>query len=193
MDQAIFQSVYDTILQRDTKYDGIYYTGIKTTGIVCRPSCKSRTPKRENVQLYKSVDDAIKAGFRPCKRCKPEEIGKMGPDARIAYEVKSFIRKEYSKSITLEDMSIQLMISPFHLHRVFKRITGITPAEFLLLTRLDKAKELLEQRDLAIAQIAKTVGFRSTSHFSMAFKKKVHVTPSNYRDSFTMEGITIEF
>jgi AraC family transcriptional regulator of adaptative response / methylphosphotriester-DNA alkyltransferase methyltransferase len=182
MDEAIFKAVYEAILERNTKYDGIYYTGIKSTGISCRPSCKSRTPKRENVWLFKSLDEAVAAGFRPCKRCRPEQLGTMNPDARIANEVKSFILKKYNNSITLEDISREIMISPFHLQRVFKRMVGVTPANFLLETRLNRAKQLLIDTEWGVAEIAKKVGFRSTSHFSMAFKKKFQLTPSKYSE-----------
>ncbi|WP_028777241.1 bifunctional transcriptional activator/DNA repair enzyme AdaA [Shimazuella kribbensis] len=187
MDLAIFEEVYDAILQRDTKYDGIYFTGIKSTGISCRPSCKSRTPNRENVQLFKSLDEAVTAGYRPCKRCRPEQLGAMNPDARIANEVKNFILKKYSSPITLEDMSREIMISPFHLQRVFKRMIGVTPANFLLETRLNKAKQLLVDTDWSVAEIAKMVGFRSTSHFSMTFKKKFQLTPRNIVEKRTIK------
>jgi AraC family transcriptional regulator of adaptative response / methylphosphotriester-DNA alkyltransferase methyltransferase len=193
MNRAIFQSVYDTVVQRDTKYDGIYYTGIKTTGIVCRPSCKSRTPKIENVLLFQSVEDAIKIGFRPCKRCRPEQIGKLGPDARLAFDVKQIIRKSYSTTITLDYLSEKMVISPFHLQRVFKRMTGMTPAAFLHEIRVSKAKQLLQESNLTMIEIAKLIGFHSSSHFSMVFKKYVNMSPKQYREYVKKEGNTFAF
>lgn len=178
VDKTIFGAVYKSILRRDTKYDGIYYTGIKTTGIVCRPSCKSKVPKKENVTIYPSLDEAITAGFRPCKRCQPEQLGKMNPDSRIAHDVKTFLLKNYDTPITLKDISREILISPYHLQRIFKREIGSTPHQFLLQIRLKKAKELLEIGDLTIAKIAKMVGFQSISHFSMVFKKEYHFTTS---------------
>lgn len=193
MNQSIFQSVYDSVVQRDTKYDGIYYTGIKTTGIVCRPSCKSRTPKKENVLLFQRVEDAIKAGFRPCKRCRPEQIGKWNPDARIAFDVKQIIKKSYSISITLHYLADKIAISPFHLQRVFKRETGITPSVFLHKTRVNKAKQLLQESDLTMIEIAKLVGFQSPSHFSTVFNRYANMPPKQYREYKKKEGKIIAF
>lgn len=193
MNQTIFQSVYDSLVQRDTMYDGIYYTAIKTTGIVCRPSCKSRIPKKENVLLFQSVEDAIKAGFRPCKRCRPEQIGKWSPDARIAFDVKQIIKKSYSTSITLNYLSDKMAISPYHLHRVFKRVTGMTPTMFLHKTRVSQAKQILQESDLTMIKVARLVGFQSSSHFSMVFNRYTDMSPKQYRENVKKEGKIIGF
>ncbi|MCH5585548.1 helix-turn-helix domain-containing protein [Shimazuella sp. AN120528] len=193
MNQAIFESVYNTVVQKNTKYDGIYYTGIKTTRIVCRPSCKSRTPKKENVLLFQSVEDAIKAGFRPCKRCRPEQIGTLGPDACIAYDVKQIILEFYAESVTLEYLSKKMVISPYHLQRVFKRVTGITPAKFLQETRIKKAKQLLQKSNFSMIEISRLVGFQSPSHFSMIFKRYANMSPNHFREFAKKEGESVAF
>ncbi|WP_257351101.1 bifunctional transcriptional activator/DNA repair enzyme AdaA [Pseudalkalibacillus decolorationis] len=181
MDDAIFQSVYETILQRDTRYDGVYYVGIRSTGIFCRPSCRSRIPKPENVQVYKSIEEAREAGFRPCKRCKPDNPDQHGPDAKMAQAVIDLIQERYPEPLTLDKMASELNISPYHLQRVFKRTTGKTPSKQLLHTRLEMAEQLLAQKEQSIAEIAEVVGFRSVSHFSDVFKKTVGCTPNDYR------------
>jgi AraC family transcriptional regulator of adaptative response / methylphosphotriester-DNA alkyltransferase methyltransferase len=84
------------------------------------------------VIVYPSLDEAIHAGFRLCKRCQPERLGKMNPDSLIAHDVKTFLLRNYKQPITLEDISREILISPYHLQRVFKRIIGITPHQFLL-------------------------------------------------------------
>lgn len=84
MDAELFNKVYDSIVKRESTYDGIYYTGVKTTRIVCRPSCRARTPKQENITLYPSLKAAVREGFRPCKRCKPDTPGALNPDAMLA-------------------------------------------------------------------------------------------------------------
>ncbi|MDB5084568.1 MAG: helix-turn-helix protein [Bacilli bacterium] len=181
MDDDLFQSVYETILRRDTRYDGIYYVGIRSTGIFCRPSCRSRIPKPENVQVYSSIEEARWAGFRPCKRCRPDSPSLEGPDAEIARAVTDLIENRYPGNLTLGEMAAAINISPYHLQRVFKRTTGTTPAKQLLHTRMEAAKRFLVQNEQAIAEIAVEVGFRSVSHFSVVFQKTVGCTPNEYR------------
>lgn len=179
---ALFQSVYETILSRDTIYDGRYYVGIVTTGIFCRPSCRSRIPRPENVRIYGSVEEAREAGFRPCKRCRPETPGRNGPDAEVAQAVSDLIQARYSEPLTLGEIALELKMSPYHLQRLFKRTTGRTPSKQLLLTRLEEAKRQLAGKDAAIAEIAAAVGFRSASHFSSVFQKTIGCAPHEYRE-----------
>lgn len=179
----IFQSVYETILRRDTKYDGRYYVGIATTGIYCRPSCRSRTPKPENVRIYASIEEAAQAGFRPCKRCRPDHPDAHGPDAQIAEAVGAIIRERYTEHITLNGIAAELKISPYHLQRVYKRMTGISPSRQLLLTRIEAAKRQLARQERTIAEIASAVGFRSASHFSVTFLKTAGCSPNEYREA----------
>lgn len=178
---AVFDRVYATILRRDASLDGRYYVGIVSTGIFCRPSCRSRTPKPENVRVYESIEEARKAGFRACKRCRPDTPGKEGPDAAMASAVTDLIRKHYAENLTLGDLAARLNVSPFHLQRVYKKTTGSTPAQRLLQTRLEEAKRQLADPSRSVTDIAAAVGFRSASHFSYAFRKAVGCPPNDYR------------
>jgi AraC family transcriptional regulator of adaptative response / methylphosphotriester-DNA alkyltransferase methyltransferase len=182
LQDELFQSVYEAILRRDTRYDGRYYIGIVTTGIFCRPSCRSRIPKPENVRVYPSIEEARQAGFRPCKRCRPDSPGQDGPDAELAHTVAALIQRRYPENLTLGTMATELNISPYHLQRVFKRTTGTTPAKLLLRTRMDAAKRSLVQQELPIAEIGAAVGFRSASHFSSVFLNTVGCSPHEYRE-----------
>ncbi|WP_221566799.1 bifunctional transcriptional activator/DNA repair enzyme AdaA [Alkalihalobacillus sp. TS-13] len=179
--EKIFKSVYETILKRDTRYDGQYYVGIVTTGIFCRPSCRSRTPKPENVRVFKSIEEVQEAGFRPCKRCRPENPSKLGPDAEIVQRVNTMIEKDFAQNLTLDRMATALMMSPYHLQRVFKRMTGTTPSKMLVQKRMEKAKDLLSDHNTSISEVAKHVGYSSVSHFSSVFKKTTGCTPIEYR------------
>ncbi|WP_337913907.1 bifunctional transcriptional activator/DNA repair enzyme AdaA [Cohnella zeiphila] len=181
MEDDLFQSVYDAILRRDTCYDGRYYVGITSTGIFCRPSCRSRIPKRQNVKVFGSIEEARQAGFRACKRCQPDNPSQHGPDAEMVQRIRGFIQNRYSESLTLGEMGAALNLSPFHLHRVYKRMTGITPARELLHTRMEAAKHLLVQKDRTIADIAAAVRYRSVSHFSVVFQRTIGCTPSEYQ------------
>lgn len=182
MNDEIFQAVYETILSRDTRHDGIYYVAIKTTGIYCRPSCRSRTPRPENVRVYTSVEEASAAGYRPCKRCRPDNPDPHGPDMQMAQAVIELIQKRYGENLTLSELAAELKVSPYHLQRVFKRTTGHTPAKQLLQTRMSEAKRLLTATELPIAELAAQVGFRTASHFTAVFKKEAGCTPHEYRE-----------
>lgn len=148
MDAELFDKVYESIVKKETTYDGIYYTGVKTTRIVCRPSCRAKTPKRENITLYPSVQAAIRDGFRPCKRCKPEFPGALGPDALLAAQTDAIIAACYGERISLREIAQKLAISPYHLQRTYKRVTGRSPMEQLHKTQLTAALRLLEEEKL---------------------------------------------
>lgn len=181
MSSEIFHSVYQTMIERNTRYDGKYYVGIRTTGIVCRPSCRSRLPNPENVHLFPSVQAALEAGFRPCKRCKPETPSQHGPDAELAEAVVELIRGRYSEPLTLQTIASELIMSPYHLQRVVKRVTGLTPAKHLQQIRMEKAKVLLRSSDRSVSEVAFAVGFKNVSHFSASFKKATGSTPNEFR------------
>jgi AraC family transcriptional regulator of adaptative response / methylphosphotriester-DNA alkyltransferase methyltransferase len=183
METNFHKALYEAIVNHDTKFDGHYYIGIVTTGIFCFPSCRSRTPRPENIRIYRNMEEAKKAGFRPCKRCRPDNPNRHGPDAEITHRVIDIIQRRYRESLTLSDLAEELNISKYHLQRVFKRFSGITPSEQLLNTRMNEAKELLRNKEWTIAEIAKLVGFRSTSHFSSVFQKRMGCAPKEFRES----------
>jgi AraC family transcriptional regulator of adaptative response / methylphosphotriester-DNA alkyltransferase methyltransferase len=179
MDEALWRAIVNC----ETTFDGKYYYGVITTGIFCRPSCRSRTPNIRNVRIFRSFDEAIASGFRPCKRCRPDKR-LHGPDAEIVENVKKIIENRYYEKLTLAQLSSEVAISPYHLHRIFKRFTGMTPAEYVLQVRIEAAKQALnKQRYSTITEIALALGFNSISHFSSVFKKLTGQTPSDYRQS----------
>lgn len=182
MNAELFEQIYESMARNETVYDGRYYTGVKTTGIVCRPSCRARTPKRENVVFYDSFREALAEGFRPCKRCRPEEPGGHGPDAALAARVDELIREWLGEPLTLGMLGEALAVSPFHLQRIYKRAKGCTPAERHLRERLETARRLLKEQAVPIAEIGRAVGFRSASHFAVWFRKNTGTTPTAYRE-----------
>ncbi|MFD2116884.1 bifunctional transcriptional activator/DNA repair enzyme AdaA [Paenibacillus yanchengensis] len=181
MDAHLFESIYAVVVEKKTTFDGIYYTGVKTTKIVCRPSCRAKTPKRENIVFYTSVSEAIEAGFRPCKRCKPEVLTKHGPDALLVEQTQKYIEQHTGRQLTLREIAAHMMISPFHLQRIFKRVTGITPAAYAESLRLQQAQQLLQNQQLPIQQVAAAVGLQSSAYFSNWFKAKTGLSPLTYR------------
>jgi AraC family transcriptional regulator of adaptative response / methylphosphotriester-DNA alkyltransferase methyltransferase len=175
------EALWRAIVNCETTFDGRYFYAVITTGIFCRPSCRSRIPRPENVRIFRSVDEARAAGFRPCKRCLPDERP-HGPDAALVEDAKSIIEQRYHEPLTLHMLARELTISPYHLHRVFKRLTGLTPAEFIFQRRICAAENALRtQSSQSITEIALAVGFRSASHFSTVFQKATGHSPKDYR------------
>jgi AraC family transcriptional regulator, regulatory protein of adaptative response / methylphosphotriester-DNA alkyltransferase methyltransferase len=173
------QEQWEAIVNCDDTYDGTFFYAVTTTGIYCRPSCKSRTPKPANVKIFKNREEALAVGFRACKRCRPDQLN--GPDAELAQRVVELLESRFAEPWTLASIAEELHVSPFHLHRLFKRVTGKTPADSLLETRLTVAKGLLSGSDDKITDIACSVGFANMAHFSSVFQKHVGMSPTAYR------------
>nr|WP_275589134.1 Ada metal-binding domain-containing protein [Paenibacillus sacheonensis] len=170
---------WNAIVDCDAEQDGRFYYSVSTTGIFCRPSCKSRTPRREHVRIFASSAEALGAGFRPCKRCKPD--GLKLPDEEWTDAVAEAIRKQYGDRLTLNALAEQQHVSPYHLQRTFKRLRRISPAAYLLQVRIEAAKTLLRATALSVAEIGDEVGISNPAHFAAVFHKAAGVTPSQYR------------
>ena len=114
------------LVAHDPAADGKFYYSVKTTGIYCRPSCAARLARAENVRFHSTCDDAERAGFRPCKRCKPSEPSLLEQQAKTVAKICRLI--ENSEIVPpLEELANQAALSPYHFHRLFKSITGLTP------------------------------------------------------------------
>ncbi len=172
---------WQAIVLSDASYDGKFYYGVRTTGIYCRPSCKSRVPVKTNVRLFINSSEALSENFRPCKRCKPD--GGRLPNEDWVGQIVDVIKSRYAEPLTLGTLAQMFHGSPYHLQRTFKRIQGVSPAEFLLRTRISKAQQLLENTHLPVMNIAFAVGITNTSHFSTQFLNQTGTTPTLYRKS----------
>ncbi|MDN3016882.1 bifunctional transcriptional activator/DNA repair enzyme AdaA [Paenibacillus sp. BSR1-1] len=177
--EMITDEKWQAIIRNDASYNNQFIYAVKTTGIFCKPSCKSRIPKKENVRIFQNAEEALSAHFRPCKRCKP--TNERLPDNEWVALITEYIDKNYPEKLTLETLAEMSHGSPYHLHRTFKRITGITPVEYTQQIRIKTAKNLLLQSDLAIADIGKAVGIPNIPYFVTLFKKKIGYTPAQYR------------
>lgn len=174
-----FEEMWEKIIACDRKYDGLFYTAVKTTGIYCRPSCRSRKPKKMNVVFYPTLHEAERQGYRACKRCQPDI--EHSPNKAFALNAISFLTVNYKRKLSLEDLANHLGMSLSYVDRLFKLETAETPRSYLEKLRIDKAAYLLKNTAQSNLEICYEVGFQSPSHFYKAFRRLKACTPSEYR------------
>ncbi|WP_215113571.1 Ada metal-binding domain-containing protein [Exiguobacterium sp. s63] len=174
-----FEEKWAKVIACDATYDGLFYTAVKTTGIYCRPSCRSRKPKKENVDFYMTKQEAETNGFRPCKRCQPEV--EHAPHHALVKQIMAYLVKHYKQPIRLEQIAEHVQMSPFHLERTFTQATGKTPRQQLEQIRIDKATYLLRTTDMSNLTVCYEVGFQTPSNFYRVFRQVKGCTPNTYR------------
>lgn len=176
------KEMWDAVVNCDCFYDDKFFYGVKTTGIFCRPSCKSKEPLKENVQFFQDINKAYKDGFRPCKRCRPDLVH-YKPSSEIALKAKDIYEKCFNDKKNLDIEIKSLGISQNRLIDVFRKEFNMTPIEYLTRIRAEKGAELLATTELSIIDIGLQSGFGCTSSFYLGFKKYYYVTPKEYREA----------
>lgn len=174
-----FEEMWDKIMTCDRMYDGLFYTAVKTTKIYCRPSCRSRKPKMKNVEFFQCIQEVEKAGYRACKRCKPEV--EHSPHIEVVKSVIGFLVNNYKQKLELLDIANHVGLSPYYLERLFKMETGVTPRSYLEKIRIEKAVYLLKNTGLTNLEICYETGFQSSSNFYKVFRYLQNCSPSEYR------------
>src|SRR5688500_14744361 len=125
--QQIVDWQWRAVATKNRDLDGVFYFGVRTTGIFCRPSCRSRQPKRENVSFYSTADDARRAGFRAWMRCKPQDANFARPDAELIANALRMLLDEEAEIATVDELAAELTVSAGHLQKTFKNLIGISP------------------------------------------------------------------
>ena len=171
---------YKAVESCNAHFDGSFFYGVGTTGVFCRPSCHARMPKRENIRYFDAAEDAISAGFRPCKKCRPDLLN-FEPEQDLINKAKELLQRNYSCKTDLLKWARELGISEGHLIRLFKRVCGLTPIQYLIALRVEAAKERLLHSEDSILCIASETGFFSLSHFYKCFKAQTGLAPQDYR------------
>ncbi len=173
---------WDAVIGCNKQYDGLFYYAVKSTGIFCRPSCKAKTPLKKNILFFNSVDEAINAGFRPCKICRPDINEHIYEPNKILIEkAKDMLTLNYNSEFNLKCISQEIGISESYFRRLFKQYYSLTPNEYIFKIRINRSMDLLSKTDLDIVEIAYEVGFKSLSNFYKYFKEQVGYTPKEYR------------
>jgi AraC family transcriptional regulator of adaptative response/methylated-DNA-[protein]-cysteine methyltransferase len=176
-----------TIAENDPRWASVvardpqakFYYSVKTTGVYCRPSCAARLARPENVQFHRTCEDAEKAGFRPCKRCKPDQASPVEQHAeKIASACRLIENSETPPS--LESLAQHVGLSTYHFHRVFKAATGLTPKEYVAAHRDNLVRKSLNKSD-TVTEAIYDAGYNSNSRFYETSNQVLGMTPSNYR------------
>ncbi|MDH5074789.1 Bifunctional transcriptional activator/DNA repair enzyme AdaA [Clostridium perfringens] len=168
----------------DKRYDGIFFYALKSTKTVCRPSCTARTPNPKNVEIFYVLEDALKHGYRPCNRCRPDDMDWKGSKYELAQKAKKYIDGNYADKFSLQVISNNLYINAYYLHRAFKDIMGFTLLQYQHKVRINQSISLLTKTELSVSSIAYDVGYSNLSHFSRIFKKSMGISPKTYRNRY---------
>ena len=164
---------------RDVRADGSFFYSVKTTGVYCRPSCAARPARPENVAFHASAADAERAGFRPCKRCKPDQPSLAEQHAALVTAACRLI-EQAETTPTLEQLARPTGLSPFHFHRVFKAVTGVTPKQYATAHRSRRVRNELE-RGASVTAAIFDAGYNASSRFYETANQVLGMTPSSYR------------
>jgi len=174
------------VMERDARQDGRFVFAVRTTGIYCRPSCPSRRPRRDSVEFFADPKQAERAGYRACLRCKPTEISAQAQAVTRARQ----LLDEAEGVLTLAELGKRVGVSPFHLQRLFKRATGLSPREYQSARRMRQVKHGLRKGD-DVTTALYDAGFGSPSRLYEKAHQQLGMTPGAYRRGGA--GMTIQY
>lgn len=172
----------NSILSRDSWYDGVFVYGVKSTMIYCRPSCPSRKPNPENITIFGTPSEAENAGYRPCLRCQPKEF--HPPNEAMVERITSFIVGHMDEKISLSRLAEEFNVSKYHLQRTFKSVLGITPRQYQEVKRLELFKSHIKNGQ-KVDDAMYGSGFGSRSRLYEKVPEKMGMTPTEYREGGT--------
>lgn len=188
---------YRALAARDGRFDGLFFVGVRTTGIYCRPVCTARTPRRDRCRFFANAALCERAGFRPCLRCRPELAPGRSPVdavARTAHLAAARIEAGALHGGGVEGLAAELGLSGRQLRRAVRREFGVSPLELARTARLLLAKQLLSESSLPIVEVAFASGFESVRRFNALFRAHYGMTPSRLRreaEGSTDKGVTV--
>ena len=170
---------WTAVVARDGTADGTFYYSVRTTGVYCRPSCAARLANPKNVRFHATPADAERAGFRPCKRCKPDQPPLQQQHAAKVAEACRRI-EEADEAPSLANLAQAVGLSPHHFHRVFKAVAGVTPKEYADAHRAGRVRDGLK-RSNTVTEAIYGAGFNSSGRFYAQSDAVLGMTPRDYR------------
>ena len=167
------------LLRRDRAFDGNFFYSVASTGVYCKPSCRSRLPLRKNVSFHDTAQDAERAGFRACKRCRPGQAPLTEVHAAKIAQACRLIEAADSE-LTLEMLADHVAMSPHHFHRLFKSIVGVTPKAYAVANRHQRVRQTLVETG-SVTEAIYASGFNSNGRFYAASSDMLGMTPRDFR------------
>ena len=188
------ETAYQALTSRDSRFDGLFFVGVTSTGIYCRPICPVKAPMQKNCLFFSSAEAAEKAHFRPCLRCRPELAPGFAPvdsHHRIADRLIRRIEEGLlEEQETLAEIAGEFELSERQLRRVVQQELGVSPLELRQTRRMLLAKQLLTETALPVTEIAYASGFRSLRRFNDVFQARYRMTPSRLRKQSQPDSVT---
>lgn len=173
-------AMWQAVSACDPAFDGLFFYAVSTTGVYCRPSCRSKHPRREHVRYFASGEAARAAGYRPCKRCR-SDLPDYRPLRDMAQRIRALLDERYTARLTLADGLRGLGLSTRRTGELFKAVYGLTPGAYLDGLRLAEARRRLAETREPLADIAFAVGFDSVSGFYRFFAAQTGMSPAAWR------------
>jgi AraC family transcriptional regulator of adaptative response/methylated-DNA-[protein]-cysteine methyltransferase len=170
---------WTAFIARDASFDGYFYVAVETTGIYCRPSCPARRPKRAHVRFHETAEEAEAAGFRPCKRCKPDQLSLAEQHAAKVTEACRLIETAEEEP-SLDAVARKVGLSPYHFHRTFKATLGVTPKAYATAHRNKRVREELSRSE-TVTEAIYGAGFNSNGRFYATSSEVLGMNPSQFR------------
>lgn len=181
---------WQAVLARNAQADGQFVFAVLTTGIFCRPSCTARHALRQNVRFYPDAQSAQDAGFRPCKRCQPDKTHPQ--QQRLDKVTKACRLLEQDTPITLEQLAAEVALSPYHFHRLFKSVTGMTPKAWQLAFRARRLRNTLAVSE-TVTDAVLAAGFPDSSSYYRQADASLGMTAQQFRRGGDAAGVWYTF
>jgi len=179
------EQYYDALIARDRRFDGVFFVGVKTTKIYCRPICPSRRPQKQHCEFFRLAAAAEVAGYRPCLRCRPELAPGNAPidtEQRLVGAALRYLDRMEEANQTIPELAGTFNFSERHFRRVLTKQLGVSPIQLMQTRRLLLAKQLLTDTNLSINDVALASGFRSLRRFNSLFKERYRIPPTKLRN-----------
>jgi AraC family transcriptional regulator of adaptative response/methylated-DNA-[protein]-cysteine methyltransferase len=170
---------WTAVVHRDHGADGTFFYSVKTTGVYCRPSCAGRLAHPKNVRFHATAAEAERAGFRPCRRCRPDQPAMTPRHAAIVAAACRAIEQRRGRA-SLARLARRAGMSPYHFHRVFKALTGVTPLRYAAAQRAERVREALRE-GMTVTDAIYAAGFNSGGRFYETADEMLGMTPGDYR------------
>ena len=170
---------WEAVKAKNAAFDGVFYFGVTSTGIFCRPSCSSRTPKLENVRFFPDPAVAENAGFRACLRCRPLEAHFAGPQAELLRRALRLLEAEEQAVETVDELAVRLGVSPGHSQKTFRTMLGAGPKEVMDMMRIENFKENVREMDVTTSLYES--GFGSSRSLYEKAGERLGMTPAVYK------------